>query len=82
MERKFTNSSENTSSYPESKQERPRIELNERQKVEIRKTINANVIPTLAGAGATIGLAAGGVGMVVGGTIGAAIGAIAWFWNR
>ena len=81
-ERKSTNSSENTSSYSKSKQERPRIELNERQKVEIRKTINANVIPTLAGAGAIIGLAAGGVGMVVGGAIGAAIGAIAWFWNR
>ena len=83
LKRKSTNSSENNSSdYESKKQERPRIELNERQKVEIRKIINANIIPTLAGAGATIGLAAGGVGMVVGGTIGAAIGAIAWFWNR
>lgn len=51
----------NSSKSP--KYERPRIELNERQKVEIRKTINANVIPALAGAGA-------------------AIGAMAWFWDR
>ena len=71
-EQKYTAASRNISNHSESqKYERPRIELNERQKVEIRKTINANVIPTLAGAGAAVG-----------GVIGAAIGAMAWFWDR
>lgn len=68
--------------YEYSSYERPRIELNERQKVEIRKTINANVIPALAGTGAAIGAVGGLVGSAIGGTIGAVIGAIAWFWNR
>ncbi len=82
-ERKYTSKSQNIPNYSKSqKHERPRIELNESQKVEIRKTINANVIPALAGAGAAIGLVGGGVGMAVGGAIGAAIGAIAWFWDR
>ena len=82
-ERKHTATSQNTSNHTEEpKFVRPRIELNERQKVEIRKTINANIIPTLAGAGAAIGLIGGGIGAAVGGTVGAALGAIAWFWNR
>ena len=82
-EQKYAAGSRNTSNHSESQRyERPRIELNERQKVEIRKTINANIIPALAGAGAAIGLVGGGIGAAVGGVVGAAIGAIAWFWDR
>ena len=81
-EQRHRTTSQNTSNHSESqKYERPRIELNQKQKVEIRKTINANIIPTLAGAGAAIGLVGGGIGAAVGGVIGAALGAIAWFWN-
>ena len=85
--RRHRNTSRNTSYYYESqKYERPRIELNQRQKGEIRRTIDANVIPTLAKTGAAIGAAIRLFGRIrgaaVGGVIGTALRAMAWFWDR
>jgi predicted GTPase len=82
-QQRYNNTSQNVSNdYKYQKYTRPRIELNERQKVEIRKTINANVVPQYAAVGAAIGFVGGGVGAAIGGAIGAALGAIAWLWNR
>ncbi|MEH1949117.1 MAG: GTPase [Nostoc sp.] len=67
--------------YAQVGSEKPRIELNEQQKKEVKKTIDALIIPGLATAGASIGLAFGPVGAAVGGGIGAAIGLIAWLWD-
>lgn len=59
----------------------PRIELNDKQKIEIRKTIDAKIIPGVAAVGAMIGAVGGPLGAAIGGTIGAAIGVFAWFFN-
>lgn len=82
-EQKYTAASRNTSNHFKSyKSVSPKIELNQRQKAEIRKNINNNVIPYLAKAKGAIGIIAGRVGSAIGGPVGAAISAIAWFWGR
>lgn len=57
-----------------------KITFTEKQKVEIRKKIDATIIPTLAATGAAIGSIFGPVGTAVGGAVGAIVGAVAWFW--
>jgi predicted GTPase len=59
----------------------PRIELTEEQKKEVKKRIDASIIPGLAIAGASIGSVFGPTGTAIGGGIGAAIGLIAWLWD-
>ncbi len=56
----------------------PPIVLDEEQKAEVKKTIDAKLIPLAAGTGAAIGLMFGPVGSAIGGGVGAAIGLIAW----
>lgn len=56
----------------------PKIELDDLLKKEVKKVINASIIPGLAVAGAGLGLPFGAVGAAIGGAIGAAIGLIAW----
>ncbi|WP_414528659.1 GTPase [Nodularia chucula] len=58
-----------------------RIELTEEQKKEVKKRIDASIIPGLAIAGASIGSVFGPAGTAIGGGIGAAIGLIAWLWD-
>lgn len=70
-----------SSEFPLGNAAKPRIELNEEQKKEVKKIIDASIIPGLAAAGAGIGLAFGPVGAAIGGGIGAAIGLIAWLWD-
>lgn len=67
--------------YKAPQNEPPRIELNDKQKIEIRKTIDAKIIPGVAAVGAMIGSVGGPLGAAIGGTIGAAIGVFAWFFN-
>lgn len=59
----------------------PNIELDDKQKKEVRKVIDAAIIPGLAAAGAGIGMLFGPVGAAIGGTVGAGIGLIAWLWE-
>ncbi|WP_341328416.1 GTPase [Methylotuvimicrobium sp. KM2] len=58
-----------------------RIKLTPEQKREVKKQIDAKVIPGLAAAGAGIGAAFGPVGAAIGGTIGATVGLVAWLWD-
>lgn len=57
------------------------IIISRRQRREIRKTMDARIIPGLITAGAAVGTAFGPFGTAIGGTIGAAIGLIAWFFS-
>jgi len=61
--------------------QKPRIVLDEKQREEVKKTIDAKMISGLALAGATIGAAFGPVGSAVGGAVGAAIGLVSWLWG-
>ncbi len=59
-----------------------RIELTKEQKIEVKKTIDAKIIPGLAATGATIGAAVGGpIGAAIGGAVGAAVGLVSWLWS-
>jgi len=61
--------------------EEARIKLTPEQKREVKKEIDAKVIPGLALAGAAIGSVFGPIGTAVGGLIGAGCGLIAWLWD-
>ncbi|MBD2385136.1 GTPase [Cylindrospermum sp. FACHB-282] len=61
--------------------QKPRIELTQEQKKEVKKRIDASIIPGLAIAGSGIGSVFGPAGAAIGGGIGAAIGLIAWLWD-
>ena len=58
-----------------------KINLTSSQAKEIKKRIDASIIPTAAAVGASIGFVFGPAGAVIGGSIGAAIGLVAWFWD-
>ena len=58
-----------------------RIKLSPEQKREVKKQIDAKVIPGLALAGAGIGAVFGPVGAAIGGVIGVAVGLVAWLWD-
>lgn len=57
-----------------------RIVLNPEQKAEVRKTIDAKIIPGLAATGAAVGAAFGPVGAAIGAVGGALVGLVAWLW--
>lgn len=57
---------------------RGRIVLDESQQTRISKRINADVVPTLATLGASVGFLFGPAGAVVGGVVGAAVGVFLW----
>ncbi len=59
----------------------PRIKLNREQEDEVKRTIDAKIIPGLAATGATIGAYFGPVGAAIGGAVGAALGLVAWLWD-
>jgi len=67
------------SSTHASASEGPRIKLNTEQAREVKRRINAAVIPSAAVTGAAIGAVFGPAGIAIGGAIGAAIGLFAWF---
>ncbi|MEL6930940.1 MAG: GTPase [Cyanobacteria bacterium J06600_6] len=71
----------NNQSVKNQQQSKPRIELNEAQKKEIKKTINASIIPASAIVGASIGSVIPGIGTVAGGAIGAGVALLAWLWD-
>lgn len=75
------NKSEKKANKADKKHKKPRIKLNKRQKKEIRKKINASIIPGLAVVGGTAGAALGPVGAAVGAAIGAAAGLVAWLFS-
>ena len=56
----------------------PPIVLDKEQKAELKKTIDAKLIPLAAGTGAAIGSIFGPVGTAIGGGVGAVIGLISW----
>lgn len=56
----------------------PKIELDDLLTKEVKKVINASIIPGLAVAGAGLGLPFGPVGAAIGGAIGVAVGLMAW----
>ena len=77
MARDLRPKKDDSSAHPQ----KPRIVLDERQREEVKKTIDAKIIPALAIAGATIGAVLGPVGSAVGGAVGSAIGVISWLWS-
>lgn len=58
-----------------------RIVLDEKQKAETKKIIDAKIIPGLATIGAGIGSAFGPARAVIGGAVGAGIGLISWLFS-
>lgn len=59
-----------------------RIVLDEKQKAETKKIIDAKIITGLVATGATLGSAVGGpVGAAIGGAVGAGIGLISWLFS-
>ena len=69
------------SSVKPNEQGNSRIKLNEEQKQEVKRTIDAKIIPGLATTGAAVGMAvAGPIGAAVGAGVGAVVGLFAWLW--
>lgn len=66
---------------PNAAGESGRINLTPEQKREVKKQIDAKIIPGLAVVGAGIGAAFGPVGAAIGGAIGAGIGLVSWLWD-
>lgn len=65
------------------REEQPRIELNKSQKDEIKRTIDASIIPWMTTIGSGTGFAvAGPAGAAVGAVAGAAVGLVAWLFNK